>query len=325
MAYEHLITADWHDKDVFTSAGGPVARSDTTARTGTWAFLLPNGTNISQSVVAAATKCIGFGFHLPSSDNDGYRLFYRESLTEHLCFLFNTASGTIEARRGSESGTLLGSGGTITTNRWYFVGIKATIDNAAGVVEVWLDGVKVIDLSSQDTQNGGTATVNNFQWFVTGANDMRIDDIKVRDDAVPGVGGVDLYLPSADGSDTGWTASAGNRFQCVDEAPATYTDYVSTDVATTGTKSTFAHAGMTAAAYEAIDCVCVAAVAKLDGAGAGNVRSIVKSNATYANGSAVAMSTTSKYVHLFTTVDPNTAAAWGKAGVDAVNFGVETI
>jgi hypothetical protein len=37
------------------------------------------------------------------------------------------------------------------------------------------------------------------------------------------------------------------------------------------------------------------------------------------------MSTTSKYVHAFTTVDPNTTAAWDKAGVDACNFGVETI
>ena len=324
MAYEHLITADWHNKDVFTAVSANVARSNTYARTGTWSFNFPAVHDAHLSVVAAATKYVGFGAYFLSDNANGNRVFFRESTTEHLCIVFNTVAGTIEARRGNETGTLLGSGGTISTNTWYYIGIKGTIDNSAGVVEVWLDGVKVIDLSSQDTQNGGTATVNNIWWEQGNAN-VYIDDIKIRDDAVPSVGGLYVKVPSADGGTNGWTPSAGDEYQCVDEAPPTFDDYISTDVATTNTLSNFAHAGMSAAAYDSIDCVAVVAYAQLDAAGAGNVRMVLNSNGTESDGTSTVLSTSPKYISHFVTADPDTSAAWAKSGVDAALFGVETI
>lgn len=327
MAYEHLITADWHDVDVFTSVVD-VVRSNTRARTGTWSFVLPAANDwAALNVVAAATKYVGFASYSTAASANAQHVFYRESTTEHLCIVLNTVSGTIEVRRGSESGTLLGSGGTIAIGRWYYIAIKGTIDNAAGVVEVWLDGIKVIDLSSQDTQNGGTATVNNIWWEQSAGTlaSWYIDDIKVRDDAVPGVGGLVVKLPSADGGTNGWTPSAGDEYQCVDEAPPTFDDYISTDAATTNTLSNFAHAGLSAAAYDSIPCVAVVAKARLDDSGGANVRVVLNSNGTESDGSSTVLSTSEKYITHFVTADPDTSAAWTKAGVDAALFGVETI
>lgn len=328
MAYEHLITADWHDMDVWSAydsgGGGSHTRSSATARTGTYSFFLGNGGYNQLNVAGGATYYVGCGFFTNASNWNAIYLSFREGPTSHVTILLNMSSGIVQALRGTTGGTVLGSGGSVSTNRWYYIGAKVTVSDTVGVVQVYLDGTEIFNLTSQDTQNGGTAWIDNLLFCSTGVNGY-IDDIKVRDNAIPGVGGIYVYVPTGDGADTGWAASAGSRYQCVDEAPGTYTDYVSTDVSTTGTKSTFTHAAMAAAAYDSIDCVCAAAVAKLDASGSGNSRAIVKSSASYGNGTTVALSTTSKYLHSFQTVDPNGGGAWSKTAVGSAEPGVETI
>lgn len=325
MAYEWLLTADWHDRDAFTSYNVfDSARSNTTARTGSWSFRSQGADAYVMGVASNATKYLGVGFYASAAAPTHVQILFREGGTAHVTIVGNTIAGTIEARLGLSNGTLLGSGGTIAINGWYFLGIKVTVHDSTGIVQVYLDGVEILNLTSQDTQNGATGVIDNI-LLQTPSGYVYWDDIKVRDDAIPGVGGIYVYVPTGDGADAAWTGSAGNDWECVDEAPATYGDYISTDVATTGTKSTFTHAAMAAAAYDSIDCVCAAAVAKLDAVGSGNTRAIVKSSASYGNGASVALSTTTKYLHAFQTVNPNGGGAWDKTAVGAAEPGVETI
>lgn len=324
MAYEWIVTPDWHDTDVFTSLTGSISRSTTTARTGVYSFGLAGNRALNMAVSSSDTKYAGFGFYATSNSTTMSFMRFREGTTTHVTIVANTVTGTIDAKRGEQTGTLLGSGGSISANKWYYVGVKVVVDDSVGIVTVNLNGVEVIALTSQDTQNGGTGVIDNLSLW-SGTEYTYFDDIKVRTDSIPGVAGLFVKVPTANGTDTGWTPSAGSAYECVDEVPATNADNIYTDVSTTGTKSTFIHGGLTATAYGSIDCVCVAAKAQLDDTGSGNIRTIIESNGSYGSGSSVALSVSPLYVHLFQETDPDTSAAWTKTGVNAAEPGVETI
>jgi hypothetical protein len=129
---------------------------------------------------------------------------------------------------------------------------------------------------------------------------------------------------TADGADTAWTASAGDDYQCVDEIPATFDDYISTDVSVNATKGTFA-IGDLSFTPDSISVVAVYAKAQLDEAGVGSIRAIVKSSASYGNGATEGLDTTAEWVKGFFETDPATSAAWNEAGVNAAQAGVETV
>ncbi len=330
MAYEWLVTADWHNIDVFSAyAGTTVERTNLQARTGTYSFRITGVSNswLQMSVASSATKYLGAGFYAATAQDNGHSFAFREGTTNHVTVVFNSQAGQIEARRGTRTGTLLGSGGSIATGKWYFVGIKVVVHDTAGSVQVLLDGVEIINLTDVDTRNGATGVIDNIRLdnYTGNGNYLYLDDIKVRDDAIPGVGGVTVYLPAAAGDDAGWTASAGDPWQCVDEVPASYTDYISADVETLNTKATFVHGGLAESSYRSIDCVCVAAAGKLSASGSGSVRTIIKSGSSYANGPSRAMSTDTRYAHLFQMTNPDGGGAWTKSAVNAAQPGVETI
>jgi hypothetical protein len=129
---------------------------------------------------------------------------------------------------------------------------------------------------------------------------------------------------TADGADTAWAASTGADWECVDEIPATFDDYISTDASVNATKGTFV-VGDLPFTPESISVVAVYAKAQLDEAGAGEMRAIVKSGASYGNGATTGLDTDSKWVAGFFEVDPATSAAWLEAGANAAQAGVETV
>jgi len=323
MAYEHLITPDWHDTDVFTDS--EASRSTNNPRTGSYSFEHSSTEQTILSVDSAATKGFGFGWYVTTEHATNARMELRESTTVHVSVHANTIDGRIDVKRGGS--TLLGSSanGSISTNQNFYISGLVTIHDTTGSVVIYIDGDEVINESNIDTKNGGTGVIDNMHWYSTFGMVYYIDDIKVTTDAAPGMGGLYVQLPNADGSTNGWTPSAGDEYECVDEAPPTFTDYISTDAGTVNTLSTFTHAGLSLSAYDSIPCVAVAGFAQLDASGAGTVRMVLDSNGTESDGTSTTLSTSGQYIHHFVEQDPDTSAAWTKAGVDAVEFGVETI
>ena len=75
----------------------------------------------------------------------------------------------------------------------------------------------------------------------------------------------------------------------------------------------------------AIMAVQVATVARKDDAGSRSLRALIRSGATTANGATRVLGTSyALYDDRFET-DPATGAAWTKAGVDALEAGVEVV
>jgi hypothetical protein len=101
--------------------------------------------------------------------------------TQHLTFMLTTA-GAIEVRRGSTTGTVIGTTaatGLVTANTWAFIEFRARLHDTLGFVIIRVNGTEQLNLpATQDTKNGGgkttidTLTLNNVNTITSLFDDM---------------------------------------------------------------------------------------------------------------------------------------------------------
>lgn len=131
---------------------------------------------------------------------------------------------------------------------WHYleVGVKLATDNT-GWVEVRLDGTTVINLTNIRTAQTNAfcsalsyGVVSGVSSGVTGFCDLYVnDDQGGVNDGFMGDIRVHTLFPSAAGSTSAWTASAGDGYQCLDDNPPTEdTDYI--ESSTPGQRTTVA-------------------------------------------------------------------------------------
>lgn len=235
-------------------------------------------------------------------------------------------NGSIEARRGD--GTLLGSSaaGVLSGDgTWYTIEAKFIIDNTSGSVVVKVNGTTVLNLTSIDTQNSANASADviAFGWGT-------IDEIIVMDGTGTdnndfiGEHRIETLRAVANGATNDFTPSAGANWENVDENPpdgdSTYNesntvnhvdlyDVASMSLFTTG---------------EAIEAVQVWSTVRKTSATARTVRNLLRSGTTNYEGTD--KNPTENYDTKFFDIweqDPDTAAAWTEAGVNAIQVGLK--
>lgn len=279
-----------------------------------------------------ATVIVGFYFKASALDNGDKSIVYfvdNSGATFQAVLAYNT-SGQLEARRGTTSGVVLGtSTPTITAGVWHHIEVKFTCHASTGAFIVKLDGVEVINYSGDTNSNGNNSL--DTVWFYsanTASQTKSIDDLFILDTAGSlnndwlGQCSVKALHPDGAGAVTQWTPSAGSNFQCVDDAAQNGdTDFVST--ATASNKDLYAF-GNTGASDTPL-AVEVAAVVRKDDATVRTLAPTMRSNATDVDGATVTLTTTYDYAELYRDTDPNTSAAWTKAGVDALQAGVKAV
>jgi hypothetical protein len=125
------------------------------------------------------------------------------------------------------------SGGSLTsavnflTAGWHhlFMHIKvATAPN--GIFEFRLDGGTLQTFTGNTKPSATTVNQVYAYTYSTGASNLYLDDITVRDDTWPDPLNYILKYPNGNDS-VAWTPSAGSNYQCVDETPPSDADYVS--------------------------------------------------------------------------------------------------
>lgn len=100
------------------------------------------------------------------------------------------------------------------SDAWYLVEIHYLIDNAAGRVEVYLDGDLIIDFTG-DTQSGAFTTVDNIYWDGSAYRTSYLDDLALNDttgivdNSWCGDGIITKMIPNGDGAHNNWTNSNG--------------------------------------------------------------------------------------------------------------------
>jgi len=233
--------------------------------------------------------------------------------------------------------TVIATGTTaLLSNNWTYLEFKAVIHNTSGTYEVRINGSSTPELvaTGQNTRTTANNQLTGFQWIVgSGSGNTGHDDIYALDTtgAAPftdylGEVRVQTLAPSGAGSSTQWTPLSSTNVSNVDDTllsnpfdqDATYNSS-----STAGQIDLFAVQDLSGT--PTVYAVAVSWDARKDDAGARSVRAKLKSGATTGNGPTKTMNSSyTSYQDVFLT-DPNTAAAWTGAAVNAIEAGYENI
>ena len=253
MAYTHLfhdsfdheaaaadLATKWSSYSSLTGIGGAYAFVGSqglslTGSNGLWIGLSPSdGTKF---VMAARVKFVALpstAWHLASFANTdgvyGGNQYFHVSLS--------VSGSTFVAYRDGYGlppytgmATVLGTSPAILKQGvWYWIAVKGTIHDSTGTIDVYVNGELVWSLSSKDTKcTYGSGTWNLFCIGGGGATTAYVDEIHIGEgDAVPPERRCDCHYPNAVGSDDAWSKSAGNAYECLDDAQVNTSVYIYT-------------------------------------------------------------------------------------------------
>lgn len=331
-SFDHYATADLTKK--WTSVGGAptigaVGRNSTNGLS-----IAAQNRYVEKSFTADDTVVVGFaisGTDINETAGNGHFLDLYETATLQVYFAVN-AAGFIEARRGS--GTLLGTSTlALADSTYYYLEFKVKADDTTGTVEVRVNGTAYLSLTGQDTNNGGTSTINMIRlgYMNSGlgaAPGYSIDDVYIV--TADGSGAVDFLgpvrakciFPDGAGASTDFTPSAGSNYQNVDEASQDGdTTYNSEATAGDHDTYTFGAVGVTGT----VKAVQVNLMVRSDGAGAETIAPMVRISSTDYQGTTQGITTGYTDVSQIYETSPATAAAWTVTEIDGAEFGIKLV
>lgn len=216
------------------------------------------------------------------------------------------------------------------SSSYNYLEMKATLADVGGQVDVWYNGGSAPILSyTGDTKNGGTDTV--FDTFViTGPSFQFIDDIYLSNGEGPApfndrLGDIRCWplRPNGNGAASQLVGSDGNstdNYLLVDEASATFADYVGHN--TVSNKDTYTYGNLTPTTGTVVD-LQVGSVMRKNDAGGRSMRALTRVGGVDYPGSDVTLGLTATYYSQRYGVNPATGLAWTIAEVNAAEFGAE--
>ncbi len=236
------------------------------------------------------------------------------------------SDGTIAAYRGT---TLLGTTvNQISSGVWYYIELKVLTNNSTGTVDVVVNGLNWLSLTSQDTQEGANAYHTAVRL---GMNDGTVlncyDDMYILDASgsanndILGNRKVVALDPDGAGDDTDWTPSAGSNYQNVDEGGLLDEDttYNETSIDTNQDLYTFGNLPGDAVSVDGIQITSEARVT----AGQMDLSNVIKTGTTTSPGTPETITSTDYVTSVrVEEQDPDTSAAWTPSGVNGAQFGI---
>lgn len=331
-SFDHYANATDLAKFWNTVTGSSIAF--TTGRYGN-CLACPNNANSANNAIKnfsnSSTVIVGFAFSTGSIPATSVFLRLRDSATTHLDLRIDTSKAILVTRNGTTLGTTTEN---LLENTWYYLELKATIHDTTGSYELRINGVSVLSGTDVDTRNGANAYVNQLSLgtpSLTGnAFIFKFDDVYLLDTSGStnndflGDVRVDALFPTADGTYTQWTPSAGSdHYALVDETTPNTTDYVYDG--TEGNKDSFVMSDMSELTSQVIFGVQIKVAALKDDAGSRSLKVGVRSNTTNALSDAQSLSTSQTYLTHVQETDPDTSLAWEPEAVDAIEALIETV
>jgi len=222
------------------------------------------------------------------------------------------------------------SDGLVIADKWYYLEMKVHIANASGTYDVHLDGVQVVD-GTADTQttNAFADRIHLIGSSTSGSNTVAVlyDDFYVLDTTGSPSDFLDprhvyTLFPTGAGDDAEFTPSAGNNYAAVDDnGHDSDSTYIESSVENAQDLYQFADLGA-----EVIDItgIMIYGIAKKTDITAFDYIAMAKSGGTEGESSRVLVDNSSYFAAGGAIlVDPDTAAAWTIAGVNASQFGLK--
>jgi hypothetical protein len=284
-------------------------------------------TVVVKQLTAVATRVVGFRFRMSGGLEAINMVAFRDAGSAQ-CDVRLLVTGAMQATR---NGTVLGTSaaGVVQSGSvWQYIEVKATISDAAGAIEVKVNGVSVLALTSVDTKNTANATTDQIGFQGTGNQSFDFADLYILNTSGSvnndfwGDTAVDAKTVSGAGNSTQWTPSAGSNYQNVDDAtPNGDTDYNSsgtasqvdlyalTDLSGTGTARAAQWNGYV----------------RKDDAGSRSVAPMLRSESTDAQGSTQSVSDSYTYLFQVYDVDPADAGSWTFTKINALEAGIKLV
>lgn len=214
---------------------------------------------------------------------------------------------------------------TLTNSINYHAKLHIKIHDTTGIAHLEIDGIEEIDQTNVDTKPGSDTQMGRVDWLNSGGNQY-FDSVLIDDSQFHGLIRMVSALPTANGSDTAWTASAGSIFQTVDDVTANDdTDYSSET--TNGDRYTVefpAFAISTTASVLAVGGESI--VKKIS---SGQVKSLLREGGTLTVGSVQDVPTSYGVIEQLHLVNPRTSAGWLVSDLndsgDKIQIGLEAV
>lgn len=322
----------------FVASGGTLAIESTVKRSGAYAlkwtpaFSAQRVTLHSWTAAAATDEVIvGIGraanFAAPGTN---YILLGVQVGASAWVHLVHNAAGTLEAFTGATQSTTSTSLGSVafsqTANAYQHIEMRVKPDDSTGIVEVWVDGTRVLNLTNIDTLLSAGSTTRLVLLGCQPSNAAEyLDDVVIMDstgsvnNALIGPTKIERLAPTSDLA-ANWTRSAGaDSFALVDEVPVSSADNISSNVATTKDEWGMGNRTHTG---QVLAVVATAVGINSDG-GAAAVKLGVKSSGTENQSAAKSLGASTTFARHIVQVDPNTSALWTNAAVNAATMTVE--
>lgn len=238
-------------------------------------------------------------------------------------------SGTLIARSGASTGTILGIADvSITTHVWHFLEVKVNLHATTGSLTIRLNEEEILSLTNVNTVGSSAFTRPAQIRFGNAGNDVNteIDDIYICDDQGSvnndflGDLAVRRYSPNGVGNSEQFTPStAVDNYTTLDESNPDTADYVESNTATE--KDTYTFEDIADDPATLVGVALKSYVQKTDG-GSRNFVHVARSGTTEEDSAVIYPSAaTYRWLSSIYEEDPDAAAAWDKTSFNAAEFG----
>lgn len=266
----------------------------------------------------------GAGFRLwfadlPDGPSGSQILTFLDAANSPQVTLVIDSAGYVKAYRGSGAGTLLGTSSTpvVTANAWNHVEAKLLVSDTVGTVEVRVNGVTKLTLTSQDTM--ATLNANYAQIRLGGLTES--DNFYVKDLVVWNVAGSAnndflgtvqiLRLPVDADISLNWTPSSGTTgFNLLDNSPPVDgTDYITAPYPAIPAAAVFSFADLPSEVTSVKGLISLVRARKTDG-GDGKLQVSLISNGDTDLGADRPITSAFTYWYDVSELSPDTGVAW---------------
>lgn len=329
--FDHYATAQIAKKWTIDNGNAVIGA---TGRNSTSGMRLNNtGALVSMTLDAQATWIVGFAFKTNALSDYGTGLLRLiDGTTLHVDLRLRATGNMIVTRNGT---TLATTTTAFSAGVYYYIELKITIHDTAGVVEMQVNGSpETLTFSTgtstnQDTRNGGNATANVIELRGNGSQ-TDFDDLYICD----GTGSspyedflgdcrAESIFPNGNGNSSVLVGSDGNstdNYLLVDETTPNTADYV--ESSTPGDKDTYAYGNLTATSGTVYGVAVRPYAAKTD-AGARSIVTVARLSGTEVDSAALTLTTTEQYHKEVPRVAKPGGGTWAVSDVNSSEFGVK--
>jgi len=239
-------------------------------------------------------------------------------------------SGAWTFYRGQQDSSLGTATKAIMANSWHWIEVHYKIDPSAGVLELWIDGVQIMDLTGVDNSKTGGTSLTTLTFG--GANNSQAayyDDLYILNTSGSANNGrlgdsrIETLKPTSDaGPNNGTPSSGSTHYAMVDENQNDGSTSTITIANTSGQEELFGMGSLdgTPATVHAVKVTCIAE--KTDG-GSCSGEAVVSSSGTAAEGASTPLLTSFSLIGGIFETDPHTSAAWAYGAVNAMDCGFQ--